>query len=228
MTTLEFIQMLKGSLDTRYSKIGEGGTGVVNETQVNNLIAQYHTDNPNVVSPADAITQPQVDYLLALANSTAPVIPPNQILNIAVGDYREVIDLVTNGTFDTDLTGWESTGYTIEHYNNALRFSVTSSNIEYVYSVVTVIEAGNYELSFDLISSYQAFNIGYFRYGVTSGGLGTFSNVILHNNNTSDTPRRITLSNITLAVGDNRVFFSNYGGEHVVDVVVDNITLIKV
>jgi hypothetical protein len=102
-------------------------------------------------------------------------------------------ELVTNGTFDTDISGWTSNsgaGASVAQSNGVVELTTTNSDDASLYQAITTVAGASYVItaSFAVVSGSPS---GTLRVGTTIGGF--------------------QLVNVTVAVGENSVLFTASG-----------------
>ena len=85
------------------------------------------------------------------------------------------VELVTNGTFDTDTTGWTGSNATLSVVSNELQVSVTANGTAYAYQVITTVAGRVYAVTADFTN--DAVNGNTFLYAGTSAGSGSLLNI---------------------------------------------------
>ena len=85
-------------------------------------------------------------------------------------------ELVTNGTFDSNITGWTSTDGNISHQSGALRLQGDGSSTSYprVYQAITTVVGETYTVTADMVGGNAI--AWYLRVDTSSGGNGNLYN----------------------------------------------------
>ncbi len=133
--------------------------GVTAAAIINNSVYQNTSDAPSGTTRTvtlESVTEFELDGV----NDTTTVGTASVVTIAAVNDQPDMIgqELIDNGTFDTDISGWTTTGQ-VEHESGELRFGSANSSGPHTASQTLTTEAGEtYRLTFDYRDDSQTRN----------------------------------------------------------------------
>jgi len=93
------------------------------------------------------------------------------------GSGYSTTNLVTNGTFDTDLTGWNPT-FNVEHDNEKAKFNITTSQQEIRQEGVNLVDGKCYQIKFTVDGGAAGEKLQVSDYFTGTGGLVAADNQI--------------------------------------------------